>query len=107
VARELDIRQVFQERLKAMRIKRELSQRDLGILAGLDPFVASTRVNRYELGVHQPDLATAQRLADSLKVPLAYLFAADDRLARAIVAFDQLPAREKDRFLAALETDGT
>lgn len=83
-----------------MRLKRELSQRDLGVMAGLDPFVASARINRYEQGVHQPDPATAQRLADCLEVPLPYLFAVDERLARAILAFDKLPARQKDRFLA-------
>ncbi len=87
-----------------MRIKRELSQRDLGILAGLDPFVASARVNRYELGVHAPDMATAQRLARCLQVPLAYLFADDDRLARAILAFEQLNARQKDRLIADIES---
>lgn len=87
-----------------MRIKRELSQRELGILAGLDPFVASARINRYEVGVHAPDMATAQRLAQCLQIPLAYLFATDDRLARAILAFDQLSARQKDRLLSQLES---
>lgn len=103
MARDPDIQLVFQERLKAMRTKRELSQRELGIRAGLNPSVASTRINRYELGIHQPDMATAQRLASSLDVPLAYLFAADDRLARAILAFSQLPAPQKDRLLAEWE----
>lgn len=88
-----------------MRIKRGLSQAELGTLAGLDPAVASTRINRYEVGVHDPDLATAQKLADALKVPLPYLFAADKRLARAILAFDQLSTKEKDRLLAELEGD--
>jgi len=70
----------------------------------LDPFVASTRINRYELGVHEPDMATIERLAAALSVPTAYLFADDERLARMILAFDQLPASEKDRLLKAAES---
>lgn len=102
--RRTDIRLVFQRRLKEARLRRQLSQKDLGIQAGLDPFVASTRINRYELGVHEPDMATIERLATALAVPMAYLFADDERLARMILAFEQLPAAEKDRLLKAIET---
>ena len=103
--RRLDIRQVFQRRLQEARLRRELSQKELGIKAGLDPFVASTRINRYELGVHEPDMATIQRLADTLSVPTAYLFADDDRLARMILAFDKLSVAEKDRLIKAAESE--
>lgn len=102
--RRTDIRLVFQQRLKQARALRQLSQKELGIQAGLDPFVASTRINRYELGVHEPDMATIERLAAALSVPTAYLFADDERLARMILAFDQLPASEKDRLLKAAES---
>jgi transcriptional regulator with XRE-family HTH domain len=53
-----NLRLVFQRRLKQAREAQQLSQKELGIQAGLDPFVASTRINGYELGVHQPDLST-------------------------------------------------
>nr|WP_245188202.1 helix-turn-helix transcriptional regulator [Frateuria flava] len=95
---------VFQRRLKEARLRCQLSQKELGIQAGLDPFVASTRVNRYELGVHEPDIATIERLAAALGVPTAYLFADDDRLARLILAFERLPASEKDCLLKAIES---
>lgn len=101
--RRTDIRLVFQRRLKQARVLRQLSQKELGIQAGLDPFVASTRINRYELGVHEPDMCTIERLASALAVPTAYLFAEDERLARMILAFDQLPAADKDRLLKAIE----
>lgn len=55
-----------------------------GIEAGLDDFVASTRVNRYETGVHEPDLQTLQRLAAVLGLPVAYFYAEDDELAKLI-----------------------
>jgi transcriptional regulator with XRE-family HTH domain len=98
-----DVRLLFQRRLKQARLVQELSQRDLGIKAGLDPFVASTRVNRYEKGIHEPDMATVARLAAALKVPPAYLFAEDERLARMILAFEQLSSTEKDQFLRSVE----
>ena len=101
--RRTDIRLVFQRRLKEARLRGQLSQKELGIQAGLDPFVASTRINRYELGVHEPDMATIERLATALAVPTTYLFADDDRLARMILAFEQLPAAEKDRLLKVIE----
>lgn len=39
---------VFGGRLKEARLRAGLSQKSLGIAAGLDPFVAGTRINRYE-----------------------------------------------------------
>lgn len=78
---------VFCKRLREAREAAGLSQKNLGIAAGIDRFVASTRVNRYEKGAHEPDSGTAGRLAAVLNVPLAYFYAEDDLLARAIVAF--------------------
>jgi transcriptional regulator with XRE-family HTH domain len=104
MARRVDIRLVFPQRLQEARQRRQLSQKELGIQAGLDPSVASTRINRYELGVHEPDFATVQRLAETLKVPTAYLFADDDRLARMILAFEQLSVAEKEQLLKGLES---
>ena len=75
---------IFSRRLRQAREERGLSQRALGIEAGLDEFVASTRVNRYETGVHQPDLRTLKQLAKVLGLPVAYFYAEDDGLARLI-----------------------
>ena len=75
---------IFSRRLRQAREELGLSQRALGIEAGLDEFVASTRVNRYETGVHQPDLQTLKRLAKVLGLPVAYFYAEDDGLARLI-----------------------
>ncbi|UJM92093.1 helix-turn-helix domain-containing protein [Rhodanobacter denitrificans] len=104
MSRRTDIRLVFQRRLKEARLTSQLSQKDLGIHAGLDQFVASARINRYELGVHEPDMATIERLAAALSVPTAYLFAEDERLARLILAFEKMPLAEKDRLLKAVES---
>lgn len=78
---------VYSRRLREAREACGISQRNLGIKAGLDDFVASTRVNRYETGVHQPDLLTLQRLAAVLHLPVAYFYAEDDELAQLIADF--------------------
>ncbi len=62
----------------------------------MDEFVASTRINRYEKGVHQADEATAILLAGVLGIPLAYFYAEDDILAEMILGFCQL--NRSDRF---------
>lgn len=99
----VDPKAVFCARLKQAREAAGLSQKELGILAGIDQFVASTRINRYEKGVHEADVQTASRLADSLKIPLAYLYAKDDRLARMILGFAQLSRDEQDVLLKKIE----
>lgn len=82
---------VFSRRLREARQAYGISQRALGVQAGLDEFVASARVNRYEGGVHQPDVETLQGLAKALDVPMAYFYAEDDELAQIIAAFKPTP----------------
>ena len=62
-----------------------LSQDKLGVLLGLDEQTASTRISRYENGIHEPPLKTAQSIATTLGVPLAYLYCDDNRLAELIL----------------------
>ena len=80
---------VYSRRLREAREAYGISQRILGIEAGLDDFVASTRINRYETGVHQPGLQTLQQLAAVLDLPVAYFYAEDDELARLIREFQR------------------
>lgn len=83
-------RDIFCKRLKEARLAAGLSQKKLGIAAGIDEFVASTRINRYEKGVHEADIHTAQKLAQTLKVPLAYFYVENDQLATIVMNFDKL-----------------
>lgn len=73
----------------------------LGIAAGLDESVASSRVNRYELGIHSPVYPVALKLAEVLDVPVAYLYCDDDTLAEVILAFHRASSATK-RELAVL-----
>lgn len=86
---------VYSRRLREARETHGISQRSLGIAAGLDEFVASTRVNRYETGVHQPDLQTLQHLARVLHLPVAYFYAEDDELAKLIAEFKSSSKRKR------------
>ncbi|WED67600.1 helix-turn-helix domain-containing protein [Pectobacterium colocasium] len=96
-------RDIFSQRLKDARLLRGLSQKGLGIAAGIDEFVASARINRYEKGVHEANLVTASRLAEALDVPLAYFYAADDNLAKMILTFAEQSASEQKTIINSLK----
>lgn len=81
----MNLQQIFIARLKDARKRQKLSQEALGIAIGLDESVASTRINRYENGIHQPDWGTLAKIAEVLQVPPAY-FLADDDLAAWLLA---------------------
>ncbi|ELQ6134685.1 helix-turn-helix transcriptional regulator [Cronobacter dublinensis] len=80
-----------------------LSQKKLGILAGIDEFVASARINRYEKGVHQASIEIARKLADALVVPLAYFYTEDDELAALLLRWQLLDQDVKDAILSHLK----
>lgn len=94
-------RDVFIRRLKEARQRLGISQAAVGIAAAVNPSGASTRFNRYEKGVYEPDMETAARIADVLHVPLPWLFASDENLAELILNFASLPS---DSQLQLLET---
>ncbi|MGY6517567.1 MAG: helix-turn-helix transcriptional regulator [Lysobacteraceae bacterium] len=80
---------VYGRRLREAREARGISQRDLGIEVGLDEFTASPRINRYENGVHQPNLALQIVLAKALGKPLPFFYAEEDELAQLIADYGQ------------------
>jgi transcriptional regulator with XRE-family HTH domain len=98
---------VFAARLKQARLALGVSQAVLGVRMGLPPEVASTRLNRYEKGVHIPNLDTAKLMAEQLGVPVAYLLADNDRLANAILGFSNLSVADQDHILAAIQKAAT
>ncbi len=80
-------RSVWATRFKQARLASGLSQKELGIKVGLDEFVASTRINRYEVGVHRADYPMSMRLAAVLDVPTAYFFCEVEEAAKMVLAF--------------------
>jgi transcriptional regulator with XRE-family HTH domain len=90
--------------LRAARQKSGLSQKSLGIAAGLDEFVASARVNQYERGVHAPDYGLVRRLARVLDVPVAYFYAEHYEEAKLLLLHHALTVAQRKRWLTALES---
>ncbi|ATR55569.1 TPA: helix-turn-helix domain-containing protein [Klebsiella quasipneumoniae subsp. quasipneumoniae] len=96
-------RDIFCKRLKEARLAAGLSQKKLGIAAGIDEFVASTRINRYEKGVHEADIHTAQKLAQTLNVPLAYFYVENDQLATIVMNFDKLSEEDIENIIVKIK----
>ena len=76
-----------------------LSQERLGVLAGIDEFSASARMNQYERGKHSPHYQTMIRLASVLNVSVTYFYADDDQEAELLLEFAKLTPQQKDAAL--------
>ena len=66
----------------------DLSQKSLGIKAGIDQFSASARMNQYESDKHVPDFGTIKHIAKVLKLPTEYFYCEDDKLAKVIIKWN-------------------
>lgn len=77
-----------------------IPQDKLGVTIGMDEGSSSARMSRYETGVHEPPFATASNLASALKVPVAYFYCDDDRLANFLVQYAALEEAQKTQVLA-------
>lgn len=95
----------FAKRLREAREATGVSQKQLGILAGIDEFGASARINQYERGKHVPDLLMAERLAHELNVPVSYLFEPDDNLAVLLQLAGRLPTQKLQDVIRRLTDD--
>jgi transcriptional regulator with XRE-family HTH domain len=96
-------RSVIAKRLREARLRAGLSQKMLGIKAGIDEFSASPRINQYETGKHTPDYSTVERLAVVLGVPTPFLYTRDDWLAELILRTANLSVARRRRLIESLE----
>lgn len=103
MAERKEISPVFAIRLAQARDRAGLSQKQLGVLAGMDPSVASPRINQYERGKHEPQLKTAKQLAEVLGVPPAFLYTDDELLAKLLLRWSELSLRAKKQLLKDVE----
>ena len=65
----------------------------------MDEFSASARMNHYELGRHTPDYVILKRIANVLKLPVAYFYADSEELARWIKSFRQIKKSKRIEIL--------
>ena len=90
---------IVTKRLGEARLRSGLSQKKLGILAGIDEFSASPRINQYERGKHTPEFSTSERLALVLEVPTPFLYCRDDELAEWVLIYARLSQRERQNLI--------
>ena len=103
---ESQSKNVLGRRVRAQREELGWSQEKLGVLIGIDESSSRARISRYELGVHEPAVATARLMADALGVSLAFLYCEDDDVAKLLHALHQLQPSQQTQcaraFLAVL-----
>lgn len=78
---------------------RDVSQRALGAMLGMTKKNGSVRINRYEQQSSRADMETAAAIAKALSVPLAFLFAQNDREAELLLLFDKLSQTQQGELL--------
>lgn len=93
------------KRLKEARKKMKISQKNLGILIGMDEGAASARMNQYERGVHTPDVSTLKLLAEELGVPLNYFFCEDDESAELACLIAKISISDRQKLIKQLLLD--
>jgi len=93
------------ERLRQARKKAGISQKDLGVKAGMDEGSASGRMNHYEKGRHVPDIETLRKIGTILNVPLSYFFCEDELSAEMVTLFQDLNENEKNNIIQILRGD--
>ena len=95
----------FGVRLRQARERLGLPQDKLGVMIGLDEGSSSARISRYETGVHEPAFNIACKLAQVLRVDVAYFYCEDDWLASAVLRLQTLTQPQKndlDAWLAGI-----
>lgn len=88
---------IIARRLREARLRKRLTQERLGLLAGVDEFTASTRINQYEREKHVPSFPVIKRLAEVLDVPAEWFYLEDDAQAQTVLRYHQLsPAAQAE-----------
>lgn len=86
-------------RLKQARKRAGITQKNLGVIIGMDESSASGRMNHYEKGRHTPDISTLKKMADALGVPLNYFFCEDESSADLAIAISKLSIEKRNMLL--------
>lgn len=90
-------------RLKEVRKKAKISQKELGVRIGIDESSASARMNQYEKGKHTPDISTLKKMADGLGVPLNYFFCEDESSAELACLIAKMSEEERNKLTAQIK----
>ena len=91
---------LFGRRLREARNRFGIPQDKLGVMIGMDESCSSARISRYETGIHEPKIATVEKLANALSVPLAYFYCKDDCLAEILFCYAAFNDNQKIQLLS-------
>ncbi len=80
-----------------------VSQKTLGIRCGIDPSVASSRINHYCTGRHVPNFTLLLKAAAVLKVPVSYFYTPDNDLARLLTSYQLLSVNARKELVRNTE----
>lgn len=72
-------------RLKAARLRANLTQEKLRVLAGIEEETARSRVSQYEGGIHCPTFEMMCAFAKVLNVPECYFYTVNDDFAEMVL----------------------
>lgn len=73
------------KRLKIARLRANLTQERLGVLAGIEEATAYSRLSHYEKGTHKPTFELVCEFARVLEVPECYFYILDDEFAEDVL----------------------
>lgn len=93
------------KRIRARREALGWSQEKVGVMIGIDESSSRARISRYELGNHEPAIATARNIAKALGVPLAYLYCEENDVAELLLALGSLSAKQRGSMIASWRQD--
>ena len=82
------------DKIRKIRIKRDMTQKDLGLAIGFNERTADVRVSQYESGTRVPKDAVIVKIAEVLKVNADYLMAPaidkTEEIVHALIYLDEL-----------------
>lgn len=85
------------KRLKTARLRANLTQERLGVLAGIEEATAYSRLSHYENGTHKPTFELACEFARVLNVPECYFYIVDDEFAEDVLNLYLEHSRRKEK----------
>lgn len=100
-----DIKSRFCRRLKACRKDKKMTLEQLGVAIGLEESSASTRISRYENGIHIAEPYTVERIAQVLDVPIAYFYADNEEIADLLYYFYHLNHDQQQELLHHIKSN--
>lgn len=99
MVRAIQPKSLFGRRLREARLRADIPQDKLGVMIGIDEGSASARMSRYESGIHTPPFELVEQIAKVLKVPAAYFYCSDDRLAEIMRIYFSVSNSKRDGLL--------